>query len=52
MEYTWGSSEVAELVKKSKFADKPRFMKESEGHVVFQHHGQEFWLRNVRIRSL
>ena len=52
VEFTWGSSEVAELVKKSKFADKPRFMKEGEGHVVFQHHGQEFWLRNVRIRSL
>ena len=52
VEYTWGSSEVAELVKKSKFSDKPRFMKEGEGHVVFQHHGQEFWLRNVRIRSL
>jgi len=52
VEYTWGSDEVSALVKKSKFADKPRFMKEGEGHIVFQHHGQEFWLRNVRVRSL
>ncbi|MFM8471462.1 MAG: hypothetical protein ACKODH_16125 [Limisphaerales bacterium] len=40
------------MAAKSKFADKPRFMAESEGHIVFQHHGQEFWIRNIRVRKL
>ncbi len=52
VEYTWGSDEVKALAAKSKFADKPRFMAESEGHIVFQHHGQEFWIRNIRVRKL
>jgi hypothetical protein len=52
VEYTWGSDAVKALAAKSKFADKPRFMAEPEGQVVFQHHGQEFWIRNIRIRKL
>lgn len=52
VEYTWGSDAVKALAAKSKFADKPRFMAESEGHIVFQHHGQEFWIRNIRVRKL
>ena len=52
VEYTWGSPEVKALAAESKFKDKPRFMGEPEGHIVFQHHGQEFWVRNIRVRRL
>jgi hypothetical protein len=52
VEFTWGSDAVKALAAKSKFADKPRFMAEPEGHIVFQHHGQEFWIRNIRVRKL
>lgn len=52
VEYTWDSAEVKSLIAKSKFKDKPRFMQEEEGHLDFQHHGQEVWLRNIRVRKL
>ena len=52
VEYTWGSDAVKALAAKSKFSDKPRFMAEPEGHITFQHHGEEFWVRNIRIRRL
>ena len=52
VEFTWGSAEVKALAAESKFKDKPKFMGEPEGRVTFQHHGQEFWIRNIRIRRL
>lgn len=52
VEFTWGSPEVKALAAESKFKDKPRFMAEPEGHIVFQHHGEEFWVRNIRVRKL
>jgi hypothetical protein len=30
----------------------PRFAKEREGHVALQHHGDDVFFRNVRIRRL
>jgi hypothetical protein len=52
VEYEWGSPEIKELVKKSKFKDMPEFMTKSTGHIAFQHHGEEAWFRNIRIRKL
>lgn len=52
VEYQWGSPQVRQLVAGSKFADLPRFMRETSGHVVFQHHGGEMRLRKIRIRRL
>jgi len=52
VEYEWGSEEVKGLVTKSKFASMKEFMTRNEGHVDFQHHGQEVWFRNMRIRRL
>ncbi|HAV61716.1 MAG TPA: DUF1080 domain-containing protein [Verrucomicrobiales bacterium] len=52
VEYQWGSPPVQALIAQSKFASLPRFMKERTGYVVFQHHGEEAWLRNIRIRRL
>ncbi|MEY2410333.1 MAG: hypothetical protein QOF48_3003 [Verrucomicrobiota bacterium] len=52
VEYQWGSDEVKALVAKSKFAGMKDFMSQNEGYVDFQHHGQEAWFRNIRIRKL
>ena len=52
VEYEWGSPEVKELIKTSKFAKLPRFMAESSGHITFQHHGEEAWFRKMRVRKL
>ncbi len=52
VDYLWGSAELKSLVAQSKFKDKPRFMQEDEGFIDFQHHGQEVWLRNIRVRKL
>ncbi len=52
LEYTWGSEEIKALIKQSKFKDWPEFMTLDEGHIAFQHHGQEVWFRNIRVREL
>ena len=50
--YDWASPEVTQLIQGSKFRDLPAFMAQATGHVVLQHHGEEAWLRDVRIRRL
>jgi hypothetical protein len=50
--YTWGSPEIKELIQKSKFKNMQHFMAHTSGHVDFQHHGEEAWYRNIRIRRL
>ncbi len=50
--YTWGSDEAKELIAKSKFKDKEQFMQFEKGHIGFQHHGEEIWLKNIRITEL
>jgi hypothetical protein len=52
LEYVWGSPEIDALIKKSKFSNRPDFMKMDTGHITFQHHGEEFWVRNMKIRRL
>ena len=52
LEYDWNSPQLKGLISQSKFKDKPRFMQEKKGHIDFQHHGQELWLRNIRIRKV
>jgi hypothetical protein len=52
VDYEWASPDVKALVAKSKFKDMPTFMSQSSGHIDFQHHGEEAWFRNIRIRRL
>ena len=52
LEYEWNSPSTRELINKSKFKDAPYFMKELNGHIALQHHGDEVWFRNIRIRRL
>jgi hypothetical protein len=50
--YEWDGADVRSLVGASKFRDLPVFMSSETGGVVLQHHGEEVWFRNVRIRRL
>ena len=52
VEYDWGGPDVRSLIEASKFATEPAFMSADAGGVVLQHHGEEAWFRNVRIREL
>ena len=49
--YKWGSDEVAAMIKKSKFKTWKGFMQEPKGHIAIQHHGEEVWYRNIRVRG-
>jgi hypothetical protein len=51
LEYEWGSPEIQKAIAASKFKDMPQFMKASEGYIAIQHHGEEAWFRNVRVRK-
>ena len=52
VEYVYQSNAMWELVDKSKFKDMPYFAKATSGHIGLQHHGEEVWYRNIRIRKL
>jgi hypothetical protein len=52
VEFDWNGADVRAEIKKSKFKDMPTFMGHTEGHIVFQHHGEEVWYRNIRVKKL
>jgi len=52
LEYELGSPALTALIAESKFKDMPRFAKEGQGRLVLQHHGQEVWFRNVRVKKI
>jgi hypothetical protein len=52
VEYELGSDYLKSLIAESKFKDKPNFGRLKEGYIGIQHHGQEVWYRNIRVRVL
>ncbi len=52
LEYELGSEALAELIAESKFKDLANFGEAKVGHIALQHHGEEVWYRNIRIRPL
>jgi len=52
VEYTLGSDTLRALIADSKFKDMPTFGTVKIGHIALQHHGEEVWYRNIRIRPL
>jgi Domain of Unknown Function (DUF1080) len=52
VEYDMGSDEMNKLLKESKFKNNPGYGKSPDGLIMFQHHGQKVWLKNIRIRKL
>lgn len=52
IEYEMGSDDMNKLLKESKFKNNPGYGKSPDGLIMFQHHGQKVWFRNIRIREL
>lgn len=47
-----GGPEVKAGVAKSKFKDEPGFGEKIPGHIMLTYHGDEAWIRNMKIREL
>jgi len=52
VEYDLGSPQLKELISKSKFKNNPNFAQSTDGYIMFQHHGQKVWLKDIKIREL
>jgi hypothetical protein len=52
VEYQWGSDELKERIKNSKFNSMPKFGTLSSGIITLQHHGGDVSFRKIRIRKL
>ena len=52
VEYEIGSKKLNDLIAASKYKDNPKFAKATSGHLMFQHHGQRIWLKNIRVKRL
>jgi hypothetical protein len=52
LEYELNSPTVNAAVEKSKFKGIERFGKRQNGHILLQDHGDQVWLRNIKIRRL
>ena len=52
VEYELNSKEINDLIAKSKYRTNPNFAKSTSGHIMFQHHGQKVWLRNIKVKRL
>lgn len=52
LKFEIGSPEMKELLASSKFKDNPDYHSDTEGHIMFQHHGQKVYYRNIKVRQL
>jgi hypothetical protein len=51
LEYNLGSDRLKLLIAQSKFKSYSQFARNPEGYIALQHHGDEVWYRNIRIRA-
>jgi Domain of Unknown Function (DUF1080) len=52
VEYDLGSDKIKELIAKSKYRNNPNFAQSTDGIIMFQHHGQKVWIKNIKIKPL
>jgi len=52
VEYDFGSKELEDAFKVSKFSKIPGFTDKRKAHIVLQNHNDESWFRNIKIRVL
>lgn len=52
LDFNIGSPEMDSLLSVSKFKENPGFHSDKEGHIMFQHHGQKVYFRNIRVKEL
>jgi hypothetical protein len=50
--YELGSPQVKAGIAKSKFKTEPGFGEKIPGHIMLTYHGDEAWVRNIKIREL
>jgi hypothetical protein len=51
LSYQRGSAEMKKLIAESKFKDIKGYGEVTRGHLLIQDHGNEIWLRNMKIRA-
>ncbi|CAD5281363.1 MULTISPECIES: DUF1080 domain-containing protein [unclassified Imperialibacter] len=52
LEFEIGSLEMTKLLADSKFSSNPDYHSDKEGHIMFQHHGQRVYYKNIRVKRL
>ena len=52
VQYDMGSDKMKNLLAASKFKANPGYGTSPNGLIMFQHHGQQVWFRNIKIRKL
>ncbi len=52
VEYELGSASLNDLIAHSKYKTNPNFAKSTTGHIMFQHHGQKVWIKNIKVKRL
>jgi len=52
VKYDFGSKELEDAYKTSKFSKIPGFTAKRKAHIVLQNHNDESWFRNIKIRVL
>ena len=52
LQFQMDDPELKDRIAQSKFAPHPLFGQRRSGHIGLQHHGQEIWFRNIRVRRL
>jgi hypothetical protein len=52
VEFEFGSKELDEAYKVSKFSKIPGFTDKRKAHIVLQNHNDESWFRNIKIRDI
>jgi hypothetical protein len=52
LEYEIGSDQLNQIISGSKFKNNPEFAKSKDGLIMFQHHGQKVWFKNIRVKRL
>lgn len=52
LQYEFGSEELEEAYKISKFKDVPGFIDRRKAHIILQNHNDESWFRNIKIREI
>ena len=52
LEFEIGSPEMTTILASSKFKENPGYHSDKEGHIMFQHHGQRVYFKNIKVREL
>lgn len=52
VQFEIGSDEMNTLLTNSKFSENPAYGTDTLGHIMFQHHGQKVYYKNIRVREI